>query len=443
MPDINELSDREREILHLVATGASNKEIARDLYISSNTVKVHLRNIFAKIGVASRTEAAMYAVSAGLVEPITSPDGEGMTVKPGDGNLNTGTGALAERPRKAGLTPSWTVLIGILLVALVVVISLFISRQANPVSPGDEGNAVQIVPRWRELSSLPVPSQGSAVAAFENSIFSIGGKSPQEVTGSVLRFNLETNSWNTMHPKPTAVKDAQAAVLGGKIYVPGGCGNDSQPTDLLEIYDPRKDTWENGAPLPGPLCGYALAPFEGKIYIFGGWDGENYLGTVLVYDPDLDEWDANASPMPTARAYAGAAVAGGNIYVIGGTNGEKTLEVNEVYQPDLEGGELNPWNEAEPMPEGRAQMGVSSLADIVYVFGGVSEDRQPVPAIKYSPSLDSWEALEEPRTEDLSDLGLVHAETKLYLVGGNLDGEPTDRVLEYQAIYTVVFPVVR
>lgn len=441
MPDINELSDREREILHLVATGASNKEIARDLFISSNTVKVHLRNIFAKIGVASRTEAAMYAVSAGLVEPITSPDGEGMTVKPADGN--PGTSVLAERSRRPGFAPSWTVVLGVLLIALLVVITLFIWRQANPVSPGDEGNAVPIVPRWQELSPLPVPSQGSAVTAFENSIYSIGGKSPQEVTASVLRFNLESNSWKSMHPKPTAVQDAQAAVLGGKIYIPGGCGDADKPTDVLEIYDPRNDSWENGAPLPSPLCGYALAPFEGKIYVFGGWDGENYLGTVLIYDPDMDKWNTNATAMPTARAYAGAAVAGGNIYVIGGTNGEKMLGVSEVYQPDLESGESNPWNEVEPMPEGRARMGVSSLADIVYVFGGVSEDREPLPAIKYSPSLDSWEALEEPRTEDLADLGLVHAETKLYLVGGNLDGEPTDRVLEYQAIYTVVFPVVR
>ncbi len=62
-----QLSEREQAILRLVATGLSNQQIANQLGISVNTVKVHLRNVFGKIGAASRTEATMYAVRAGIV----------------------------------------------------------------------------------------------------------------------------------------------------------------------------------------------------------------------------------------------------------------------------------------------------------------------------------------------------------------------------------------
>jgi DNA-binding NarL/FixJ family response regulator len=63
------LTRREREVLRLVADGASNREIGEALYISDRTVARHLTNIFSKIGVASRTKAARYAIDRGLTGP--------------------------------------------------------------------------------------------------------------------------------------------------------------------------------------------------------------------------------------------------------------------------------------------------------------------------------------------------------------------------------------
>ena len=65
--DPNELNEREREVLQLLAQGARNKEIANALFIATKTVEYHLSNIFSKLGVSNRTEAAREAVERGLV----------------------------------------------------------------------------------------------------------------------------------------------------------------------------------------------------------------------------------------------------------------------------------------------------------------------------------------------------------------------------------------
>ena len=61
-----ELTQREREVLRCIARGRSNKEIGEDLFISEKTVKTHVGSILAKLGLADRTQAALYAVKHGL-----------------------------------------------------------------------------------------------------------------------------------------------------------------------------------------------------------------------------------------------------------------------------------------------------------------------------------------------------------------------------------------
>ena len=62
------LTDRETEVLSLLALGYANKEIAARLHIGEKTVKTHVSDILSKLGVTSRTQAALYAVRIGLVE---------------------------------------------------------------------------------------------------------------------------------------------------------------------------------------------------------------------------------------------------------------------------------------------------------------------------------------------------------------------------------------
>lgn len=62
----NELTERELEVLKAIADGMSNKEIASALYISEKTVKNHISNIFRKLNISDRTQAAIYAIKHGL-----------------------------------------------------------------------------------------------------------------------------------------------------------------------------------------------------------------------------------------------------------------------------------------------------------------------------------------------------------------------------------------
>jgi two-component system, NarL family, response regulator LiaR len=63
-----ELTEREMEVLRLIAKGKSNQEVADDLFIGVKTVKFHVTNILAKLGVEDRTQAAIYAFKNGLAE---------------------------------------------------------------------------------------------------------------------------------------------------------------------------------------------------------------------------------------------------------------------------------------------------------------------------------------------------------------------------------------
>jgi DNA-binding NarL/FixJ family response regulator len=66
-PERSDLTEREVEVLQLVARGLSNKEVARAIGRTDETVKIHLKNAFAKLAVADRTEAVTVALTRGLI----------------------------------------------------------------------------------------------------------------------------------------------------------------------------------------------------------------------------------------------------------------------------------------------------------------------------------------------------------------------------------------
>lgn len=425
----NPLTERQQEILELVARGATNKEIARALEISEHTVRKHLQNIFEKLEVSSRTEATTRAFQEGWV---ILPTPASATSRPQMATLE---------PTPARLHLDRRLLAGAgVLVAAVAVWFLLTPRIWTP-SPGPEP-IPESPNRWTEAAPLPVARAGLAAVVHGGRIYAIAGESRDGVTGLVTRFDPATDHWVPVSEKPTPVRDVGAVVIGGRVYVPGGCRGDGSPTDVLEIYDPALDAWSAGPSMPRPLCAYAIAALEGNLYVFGGWDGSDYVDTVLAYDPEQQRWAARA-PMPTARGYAGAAAIEDQIYVVGGYDGRRDLAAVEAYAPARDSGQAKPWTVRAPLPEGRAAPGVVALQSKLYVIGGGWE-RGRATAEQYDALTDRWSPFRSATRELWRNMAIVTVdtltETRIYAIGG-WDGDFVAATRVYTALYNVILPL--
>ena len=110
---VEPLTAREVEVLDLLAAGMSNEEIAASLFVSLNTVKTHLKNVYGKLGVASRTQAAVRSLELGIIGTPESRDASSET--PGSGlicprpDASQGTrAAAAPNPVLARPHDGWT-----------------------------------------------------------------------------------------------------------------------------------------------------------------------------------------------------------------------------------------------------------------------------------------------------------------------------------------------
>ena len=100
---LHKLTRRELEILQLVSGGRSNREVAEILWVADQTVKFHLANVYRKLGVGNRFEAARWARESGILDVVVEPDS---TLPTSEGSGNGGvTRALvplrSPRPKKA------------------------------------------------------------------------------------------------------------------------------------------------------------------------------------------------------------------------------------------------------------------------------------------------------------------------------------------------------
>jgi DNA-binding CsgD family transcriptional regulator/N-acetylneuraminic acid mutarotase len=460
MAEPNEaLTERELEVVRLVGVGITNKEIAQQLNVSANTVRVHLNNIFTKLGVHSRTELTVLAIRNGWVlqdnftaTTQNTSDAEtssGHMVNDNtlsyDDNLVTGnttltiqteTSAIADNasrvvfpkvaPNPQPLPPLALWRRFTLVIALAVGIALFalsfpISRLTISANPDGIGLSSNIdnsflspgeTTRWFQRSALPNQRARAAAVTVGNSIYVIGGEINKIATSDLLSFDKESNTWRNLSAnKPTPVGNAIASVIGDIIYVVGGTTLNDALTSRNESFDIQQQSWRTLAPLPRATAGHAMAAYADKLYVFGGKTSIGTTANSFVYNPQTDAWIAIA-PMPTPRSLAAAVANDTHIFVIGGYDDGRESSICEAYNPID-----NEWSVCAPMLLPRGGFGLVRFGANIYAIGGGWSGFVGFNE-RYDIATNRWSAIETPLIGDWRSVAVAASNTEFYVIGG-------------------------
>ena len=442
------LSKREIEVLELVATGATNRQIAQELVVSVNTVKVHLRNVFTKLGVESRTEATLKAIQEGLVDvPAAQTDLDSPTIPPSE----------RVSPRSAAPESSVTVehahplpwpkrialVISLVAIALLSVVTWPHANTAAEQTSDDTDNPVNGISNvgvtgettgWRALAPMTVARSrfGLAVDA-EGYLYAIGGETSGGKTGAVERYDPAADQWTPLSAsKPTRVSNISAASIGEWIYVPGGLEAEGGPTAVVEAYQPASAIWNHKSALPQPISGYALTTYNEQLYLFGGKDERGHvINSTFIYDPEQDKWEMG-KPMPTRRAYAAATPLGSRIYVMGGYDGQHEQTTCEAYLVEEDN-----WESCESLTLARGGLGLAAVANQLFAVGGGWSSYLWFNE-KYSPGTSDWLPFETPVGQHWRNLAVVSMPDKFYVAGG-WNGDYLNGVWEYVVFWHKIF----
>ncbi len=452
------LSKRELEVLNCVSQGAGNKQIAQELFISENTVKVHLRNIYRKLGAASRTEATTEAIRQGIIAvpgaevvetAVTPPppaEAEIQSPETSSDNGQKNQQATATEAPAPHRRLTWHILVPITAVVLILLAGAalagwFIANGNETTAEAEPYTLVELADNWWEGRPMPTAVAHAALAPFGLDLYLLGGETAEGITDTVWIYDTTEHVWHEGVQKSTAVADASAAELGGIIYVPGGRLPDGQPTNIVEAYSPAQDAWGSIASLPENISGGLTLSDGSSLYLLGGWNGEDVLGNVFRYDPGSNTSWQPLPDMNQARLWPAGGIIAGKLYVVGGWDGEKELDSCEVL--DLNAANLQ-WESCAPMESPRAGAGAAVLVNKLYVFGGgMAEQNKIETSEAYDPNTDRWGLVSTPMLSDTSswtNLGVANIETRVFALGGlNEAGVPTAHNFVYAPLVYQTF----
>ncbi len=440
MAELNEpLTERELEVVKLVSAGITNKEIATQLSVSPNTVKVHLNNIFTKLGLHTRTEVTVHAIRSGWVaaghEPATKPpeitplpiSGDEQNQSPNTSHLqptdlppvtalNDNRLAHGDAPPDRPADPSTQITPADTAIQPATAPTIFV-----PILPKVAPNPQPMpqLSRWRKMALVLVVAL--MLMGIVISLPTTRGAATPNADGTNLVEAIdngflapgETTRWFQRAALPTQRARASAvAANNNHIYLIGGEINQSASGDVL-LFERSSNSWRGvGAPKPTPVWNVVASIVENLIYVAGGTTANNVATNRLeAYDIVNGTWRVLA-PLPRPTTGHAMTALNEQLFVFGGKVANNTTANSYVY--DIAS---DTWRAIAPLPTPRSLTAAVALNDRIFVVGGYDDGRESSICEVYTPSTNTWAEC-APMLIPRGGFGLARIGSTLYAIGG-------------------------
>ncbi len=468
MAELNEpLTERELEVVRLVAEGLSNKEIGARLFVSPNTVRVHLRNIFTKLGAQSRTEVTIIAVRNGWVKVETVPSAlpqEDEVAPPSP--LQELQTAIAEAAKFAPAQPVpvapdplppaplalWQRLALVVALCASVALAGWAIASARPLVVAqpqrvnfdelltDNSNTTEGLPtsaedsRWFPRASIRSARARAATAVVNGEIYVIGGEVNGQPSSEVLVYDPRSDGWREGPSKLTPVMNTGAAVLSDTLYVPGGTVPGQIVSAHFEALDLARGQWLRLPDLPIPLAGHAVVAARGQVIVVGGRTVDGLNDQVFAFDPTEGRWET-LPPLPTPRSQLAMIALENRLFAVGGYDGQRELAVCEYFDFEREA-----WSRCASMLSPRGGLGLAQMNGLIYAIGGGIVGYVGFNE-RYDPNADRWWPVEMPaqRVGEWRNMSVAAVDQRVYAIGGSTRGVLLSDNYAYEAFSRRIF----